>query len=92
MYRLPTERAFCFAIARETVMRYVDLLKKCKLDVVGVHTETMAMVHAFDHLNHRKSEENIVTMWNYINPVFLSGFCNGSFHQFKILCSILIGS
>jgi len=40
----------CFAIARETVMRYVELLRKCKLETVGVHSEVIGMVRAFDYL------------------------------------------
>ncbi len=38
----------CFAISRETVMRYVELLQKCKLQTVGVHSEILGMVRAFD--------------------------------------------
>jgi type IV pilus assembly protein PilM len=53
----------CFAIARDTVMRYVELLKKFKLETVGVHTETVAMVRAFDHLNRRDSDENVTTLY-----------------------------
>lgn len=53
----------CFAIARDTVMRYVELLKKCKLSVVGVHTETLAMVRSFDHLHRRQSDGDITTLY-----------------------------
>ncbi len=38
----------CFAISREIVMRYVELLQKCKLQTVGVHSEILGMVRAFD--------------------------------------------
>jgi type IV pilus assembly protein PilM len=41
----------CVAMSRETVMRYVELLKRCRLDVVGVHSEVTAMVNAFVHLH-----------------------------------------
>ena len=44
----------CFAIARGTVMRYVDLLKKCSLEAAGAHTEITSMVRAFDHLTRRE--------------------------------------
>jgi Tfp pilus assembly PilM family ATPase len=37
----------CVAISRDTVMRYVELLRRCKLEVVGVHSEVIAMVNAF---------------------------------------------
>jgi Tfp pilus assembly PilM family ATPase len=53
----------CFAIARDTVMRYVELLKKFKLNTVGVHTETIAMVRAFDHLNRRESDVDVTTLY-----------------------------
>lgn len=53
----------CFAITRETVMRYVEMFKKMRLEVVGVHTETLAMVRAFDHLNRRASDVNVSTLY-----------------------------
>lgn len=53
----------CFAIARETVMKYVELLKKCKLEVVGVHTDTLAMVRAFDHISRRETDVNVTTLF-----------------------------
>ncbi len=53
----------CFAIARDTVMRFVALLKRCKLNAVGVHTEAIAVVRAFDHLNRRADDANLTTMY-----------------------------
>jgi type IV pilus assembly protein PilM len=53
----------CFAVARETVMRYVELLRRIKLEVVGVHTETMAMVRSFDHLNRRAEDAKVTTLY-----------------------------
>ncbi len=53
----------CFAIPRDAVMRFVELLKKCKLELVGVHTEVMAMVGAFDHLHRREEDEGQTTMY-----------------------------
>lgn len=49
------------AMTRETVMRYVELLKQCKLEVIGVHTDVLAMVRAFDHMNERHPD--LVTMF-----------------------------
>jgi type IV pilus assembly protein PilM len=57
------KEVICFAASREVVMRYVDLLKRCKLDPVGVHTETMAMVRSFDHLNRRDEDANVTTLY-----------------------------
>jgi len=53
----------CFAITKETVMRYVELLKKCKLEVVGVHTDTLAMIRAFDHVHRRDDDTSVTTMY-----------------------------
>jgi Tfp pilus assembly PilM family ATPase len=53
----------CFAISRETVMRYLEMFKKMRLEVVGVHTETLAMVRAFDHLNRRTADANVSTLY-----------------------------
>jgi len=53
----------CFAVSRDTVMRYIDLLKKQRMEVVGVHTETLAMVRAFDHLNRRESDKDVTTLY-----------------------------
>lgn len=52
----------CFAIAKETVMRYIDLIKRCKLAVVGVHTEIAAMARAFDHLARRAEDSNVTSL------------------------------
>ena len=53
----------CFAVSRDTVMRYVNLLKQCRLEPVGMHTETMAMVRAFDHLNRRAEDTASTTLY-----------------------------
>ncbi len=57
------KEVICFAIARDTVMRYVELLKKCKMEVVGVHTDTQAMVRAFDHIHRRAEDVNVTTLF-----------------------------
>ena len=53
----------CFAIAKDTVMKYIDLLRRCKLEVVGVHTDTMAMIRSFDHINRRTEDTNVTTLF-----------------------------
>lgn len=55
--------SICFAATRETVMRYVEMLRRCKLETVGMHTETMAMVRAFDHLNRRADDLASTTLY-----------------------------
>jgi type IV pilus assembly protein PilM len=53
----------CFAIARDAVMRYVELLNKCRLEAVGVHSEIIGMVRAFDHLQPRPEEPSVTTLY-----------------------------
>lgn len=53
----------CFAIAKDTVMKYIDLLRRCKLEVVGVHTDTMAMIRSFDHINRRNEDAEVGTLF-----------------------------
>jgi Tfp pilus assembly PilM family ATPase len=53
----------CFAIAKDTVMRTIDLIRRCKMEVVGVHTEMLAMVRAFDHIHRREGDEKITTVY-----------------------------
>ena len=53
----------CLAMSRETIMRYVDILRKAKLEVVGVHPEITAMTRAFSHLHRRTGDEGVTTMY-----------------------------
>ncbi len=55
----------CFAASRDVIMRYVQLLNKCKLEVTGMHTEAFSTVWAFAHLNQRQDDGIQPTM--YIN-------------------------
>lgn len=52
----------CLAAGRDVVMHYIDLCSQCKLDVVGMHSEPAAILHAFAHLNasHNGSSEKAV--------------------------------
>jgi Tfp pilus assembly PilM family ATPase len=59
----PQNEVICFAIARDTVMRYIEILRRCKLKVVGVHTEAMALVRAFDYLNRRHADDDRTTLY-----------------------------
>ena len=53
----------CVAMNRETVMGYVELLGKCKLDVVGVHSEMNAMVQAFEYLTAQRGGADRTTLY-----------------------------
>ncbi|MBL1216502.1 MAG: hypothetical protein D8M59_03305 [Planctomycetes bacterium] len=53
----------CFAIGRELVMNQVDLLRKCRLEVGGLHAEPLAVLRAFWHLYRRENDDQITTMY-----------------------------
>src|SRR5262249_20245474 len=53
----------CFAINREIVMRYVSLLERAKLEVVGVHSEIIGMVRAFDYLQPPPNAPSVTTLY-----------------------------
>lgn len=51
------------AIARDEVMRHVDLVKRCRFDVVGVQPDHVPLLRAFDHLHRRDEDRHVVTMY-----------------------------
>jgi type IV pilus assembly protein PilM len=53
----------CFAISRDTVMNQVELLKKCRIDLVGVHTEALSILRAFEHLHQGADHGKIATLY-----------------------------
>lgn len=57
------KETICFAVPRDAVMRHIDLLKRCKMEVVGVHTEQHAVVWAFHHIHKRKGDDQITNMY-----------------------------
>jgi Tfp pilus assembly PilM family ATPase len=59
----PLSEVICFAIARDAVMRYVELLNKCKLEAVGIHSEIIGLVRAFDYLQPRPEEPSQTTLF-----------------------------
>jgi Tfp pilus assembly PilM family ATPase len=59
----PLSEVICFAIARDAVMQYVELLNKCKLEAVGVHSEIIGVVRAFDYLQPRPDEPSVTTLY-----------------------------
>ena len=50
-------------MAREDAMRYVELFRRVKIAVAGVHGEIPALVHAFDHVNRRLDDAGVSTMY-----------------------------
>ena len=59
----PKSETIAFAMSREDVMRYVELFRRAKCSVVGVHGEIAALVHAFDHVNRRIEDAATTTMY-----------------------------
>lgn len=53
----------CFIISRDVVMRYVELLQRCKLETVGVHSEVIGMVRAFDNIQVTEGNEPKTTLY-----------------------------
>lgn len=56
------KETICFAVSKDVVMRHIDLLKRCKLEVVGVHTEQQAISWAFNHLARRREDEEKINL------------------------------
>ncbi len=52
-----------FAIARDDVMRYVDLFKRMKIQVIAVHNEVQSLLYAFDHINRRETDVSVSTLY-----------------------------
>ncbi|MCA9286385.1 MAG: pilus assembly protein PilM [Phycisphaerales bacterium] len=59
----PGEEVICFAAAREEIMRTIELLKKAKLEVVGVHSEPQALIWSFRHLHRRDDDRRTTSMY-----------------------------
>ncbi len=48
----------CIAARRDAVMKYIELANRCKLEVVGMHSEPMAIVRAHKLLAGNESKES----------------------------------
>ena len=55
------QRVICLAAKRDAVMAYVELLQRCKLEVVGMHSEPLCILRAFSHLYRRQSDTQRTT-------------------------------
>jgi type IV pilus assembly protein PilM len=63
------QEVICVAMSRDTVMRYVGILRTCKMEVVGVHSEVQALQHAFTGLDEDESKTTMYVDigWNGTN-------------------------
>lgn len=59
----PMTEVICFAVARDVVMRQVQVFKKCRLEIGGFHAEPVAIVKAFEHIHRRTGDDQITTMY-----------------------------
>jgi len=57
------QEVICMAAARQAVMHHIELLKRARLDVVGMHSEPVAIVEAFSHLYRRAGDEQKTTFF-----------------------------
>lgn len=55
------QEVICLAASRDVVMRYVNLLRQARCDVVGMHSETQAMLTAFAHMFRRQADSDRTT-------------------------------
>ena len=53
----------CFAVSRDEIMRYVEMFKKNKLSLVGVHSEIPMLLRSFDHLHRRDADAQVNTLY-----------------------------
>ncbi|MEM9019477.1 MAG: pilus assembly protein PilM [Planctomycetota bacterium] len=51
------QRVLCIAAPRNAVMRYIELASQLKLEVVGMHSETMCIARPFIELYNRREED-----------------------------------
>ncbi len=51
------QEVVCIAASREVVLRYIEIARRAKLDVVGMHCEPLAILQSFAYLYQRKGDE-----------------------------------
>ena len=55
------QEVICLAASRDATMQYLDIARRAKLEVVGMHSEPLAILKAFSHLYRRESDTQRVT-------------------------------
>lgn len=53
----------CFAMPRDIVVNHMRALKACRLEVVGIHTEHMALLRLFDSVTRRTEDRELVSLY-----------------------------
>lgn len=59
----PMLEVICFAVARDVVMRQIELLNRCRMEIGGFHAEPIAVVKSFQHLFRREGDELTTTLY-----------------------------
>lgn len=57
------QELICLAVARPVVMHHMDILRRAKLDLVGMHCEPLAILESFAHLYRRAGDEKRTTFF-----------------------------
>ncbi|MCC7146467.1 MAG: pilus assembly protein PilM [Phycisphaeraceae bacterium] len=55
------QEVICLAASRDAVMRYINLMKSTRLDVVGMQSEAAALLKAFAHMYRRNDDQKRTT-------------------------------
>lgn len=53
----------CIAASRDLVTGLMKAIKDCKLDPVGIHSEPIATLRAFEHVNRRDEDQHVATLY-----------------------------
>lgn len=53
----------CFAMPRDIVVNHMRALKAARLEVVGIHTEHMALMRLFDSITRRTEDQQLVSLY-----------------------------
>lgn len=59
----PAIEVLCVAVARDVVMKQLELLRKCKLEIGGLHAEPVAILRCFDYIHQRSSDRDLTTLY-----------------------------
>ena len=53
----------CFAVARDLVMRIMNAMRGAKYEVIGMHSEHVALARAFDRVTRRDSDRDFTSLY-----------------------------
>lgn len=57
------QEVICLAASREMINKMMAAIREAKLAPVGIHTECVATLHAFEHITRRASDEFLSTLY-----------------------------